>query len=87
MTIAIADALQVGDKVKLILDKERSPDTRYHGKKAEIVDIGFDDVSSVTGDPEDNFIYTVALENSEVPEIHFRRRDLKKLQRSESTGG
>ena len=76
----IAQAYQVGDKVKLILDKERGPDTHLHGKKAEIIDISFDDASSITDNPKDNFIYTVKLENGEIPEIHFRRQDLKKAQ-------
>jgi hypothetical protein len=42
------------------------------------VDVSFDDAASVTGDSEDNFIYTVKLDDGEVPDIHFRRHDLKK---------
>jgi len=38
------------------------------------------DVSSVTGNSEDNFIYTIELVNGEVPEIHFRRHDLELLK-------
>ena len=72
-------AFQVGDKVKLILDKEIGPDTHLHGKKGEIIDITFDDAESVTGDPEDNFQYKVELENGKVPDLHFRRNDLKKI--------
>lgn len=60
----------------MILDKERSPDNQYHGKTGEIINIEFDDASSVTGDSEDNFIYTIKLENGEVPGLHFRRHDL-----------
>jgi hypothetical protein len=51
----------------------------YHGRKGRIIDIEFDDASSVTGNPEDNSQYTVELENGEVPDIHFRRRDLVPL--------
>ena len=72
-------AFQKGDRVKLILDKERGPDTHLHGKTGEIIDIQFDDASAVTGNSEDNFIYTVELDNGAVPDIHFRRHDLKKL--------
>lgn len=72
-------AFKVGDKVKLILDKEVGPDTHLHGREAEIIDISFDDAGSVTGDSEDNFQYKVELENGEVPELHFRRTDLKKV--------
>ena len=74
-------AFQKGDRVKLILDKEVGPDTKYHGKKGEIIDIQFDDASSVTGNSEDNFMYKVELENGEVPDLNFRRKDLKKMEK------
>jgi len=76
----IAHAYQKGDRVKLILDKERGPDNHLHGKTGEIIDVEFDDAGSVTGDSEDNFIYTVKLDNGNIPEIHFRRHDLKKIE-------
>jgi hypothetical protein len=72
-------AFQVGDKVQLILDKELGPDTHLHGKEGEIIDISFDDAGSVTGDPEDNFQYKVRLENGKIPDLHFRRKDFRKL--------
>ena len=72
-------SFQIGDQVKLILDKERSPDNRLHGKKGEIIDISFDDVGSITGDSEDNFQYKIQLEDGKIPDIHFRRKDLEKL--------
>jgi ribosomal protein L21E len=77
--IAIAQAYQKGDRVKLILDKERGPDTHLHGKTGEIINIEFDDASSVTGESEDNFIYTVQLDNGEIPDIYFRRHDLQRI--------
>ena len=70
-------AFQVGDKVKLILDKEVGPDTHLHGKKGEIIDISFDDAGAVTGDSKDNFQYKVKLENGDIPDLHFRRKDLE----------
>lgn len=60
--------------------KERSLVNQYHGRKATIIDISFDDASSVTGDPKGNFIYKVELENGEVPDIHFWRRDIVHLK-------
>lgn len=71
-------AFQVGDKVRIIID-EIDPDMHLHGKEGEIVDIEFDDAGSVTGNSEDNFMFEVELENGKVPDIHFRRHDLKKL--------
>jgi len=76
----IAQALQKGDRVKLILDKETGPNTHLHGRTGEIIDINFDDASSVTGNSENNLMYQVKLDNGEVPELHFRRHDLKKLE-------
>lgn len=72
-------SFQVGDKVKVVID-EIDPDMHYHGKKGEIIDIDFDDAGSVTGDSKDNFMYTVELEDGEVPDIHFRRPDLKPIE-------
>ena len=69
---------QVGDKIQLVIDKEVSIDNHLHGKKGEIIDITFDDAGTVTGDSKDNFQYKVKLENGEVPDLHFRRKDLKK---------
>lgn len=80
MNLTITQSLQKGDQVKLILDKENGPDNHLHGKIGEIINIEFDDAQSVTGNSEDNFIYTVRLENGDVPDIHFRRHDLKKTQ-------
>lgn len=72
--------MQVGDRVKLILDKEVSPDNKWHGQKGEIIDIDFDDAGSVTGDSEDNFILKVELDSGEVPDVHFRKHDIKRIE-------
>lgn len=71
-------AFQVGDRVKLVLDKERSPDNILHGKTGEITDIQFDDLEDITGNPQDNFMYTVKLDSGRTPDIHFCRHDLLK---------
>ena len=78
--LVIAHAYQKGNRVKLIIDKEPSPDNHLHGRTAEIIDVEFDDAGSVTGDSEDNFIYTLKLDNGKVPDLHFRRQYLKKLE-------
>lgn len=70
-------AFQIGDEVRIIID-EIDPDMHLHGKKGEIINIEFDDAGTVTGNSEDNFMFEVKLENGEVPDIHFRRKDLKK---------
>ena len=71
-------SFQKGDRIRIIID-EIDPDMHYHGEEGEIIEISFDDAASVTGNSEDNFMFKVELENGEVPEIHFRRNDLKKI--------
>ena len=66
---------KIGDKIKISTHKA-DPDNRYHGMEGKIVDISFDDAGVTTGNPENNFMYKVKLENSKVPDIHFRRKDL-----------
>jgi ribosomal protein L21E len=68
--------IQIGDRVKLILDKEVSPDNQWHGKTGRIIDVSFDDAASVTDDPKDNFMYKIELEDGIVPDVHFRRADI-----------
>jgi len=75
----MAESYNVGDRVKLLLDKERSPDNQWHGATGEIIDIQFDDAGTVTGDTKDNFMYKIRLDDGTVPDIHFRRKDLKTL--------
>lgn len=77
----ITQSYQKGDHVKLILDKERSPDNHLHGKTGEIINVEFDDADTITGNSKDNFIYKIKLDNGKVPDIHFRRHDLKKIEK------
>lgn len=72
------NAFQKGDRVRIVID-EIDPDMDYHGEEGKITDISFDDAASVTGNPEDNFMFKVELKDGEVPDIHFRRNDLKKI--------
>lgn len=72
--------MQVGDRVKLILDKEVSPDNKWHGREGKIIDIDFDDAGEVTGDSEDNFMFKVELNNGDVPDVHFRKHDVKRIE-------
>jgi|GEM_PF-800231 ribosomal protein L21E len=78
------NSFQKGDQVKLILDKQKGPDTHLHGQTGEIIDVEFDDAQSVTGNSEDNFIYTIQLKNGDIPDIHFRRHDLKPIREKDS---
>lgn len=73
--------MKKGDKVKVILDDENTPDAmKFHGRTAEITEIEFDDAGSVTGDSKDNFMYSLKFKNGEEPNIHFRRNDIMPLE-------
>lgn len=68
--------MQVGDRVKLILDKEVSPDNRWHGETGTITQIRFDAAGEITGDVRDSLLFEVELDSGETPDIHFRYDDL-----------
>ncbi len=73
--------MQVGDRIKVILDDEITPDSKkYHGREAVITDIDFDDAGMATGNPEDNFMLQLKFENGDEPDIHFRRNDVVRLE-------
>ncbi len=71
--------MKVGDRVKLILDKEISPDNRWHGETGVITRITFDAAGEVTGDVMDNLLFEVEFDNGETPDLHFRYEDLVPL--------
>lgn len=74
--------VQVGDRVKLILDKERSPDNKWHGRTGTITGIMADAASDVTGDEMDSRLFEVVIDDvpeDQQPDIHFRWDDLLPL--------
>lgn len=78
--------MRIGDQVKIIIDTV-DPDNVFHGETGEIIDIMFDDAGSVTGDAKDNFMYTVRLSDGTIPDIHFRRSDLVRLEEHQTKLG
>lgn len=75
--------MQVGDRVKLILDKEVGPDNRWHGKTGTITRIMRDAAGDVTGNPVDSLLFEVELDSGEQPDLHFRYDDLVLLEAHE----
>lgn len=82
--VGLYENMSVGDRVKLILDKERSPDNRWHGETGVITRITFDSAGEVTGDVMDNLFFEVELDSGETPDIHFRYGDLVPLEEHET---
>lgn len=76
--------MQVGDRVKLILDKEVGPDNRLHGETGTITRILKDAAGDVMGDPLDSLLFEVEVDDVEAqPDIHFRYRDIIRLEENE----
>lgn len=66
-----------GDYVEVYIPDSSDPDHRLHGYEGEITDILEDDLSGLTGDSEDDFLYTVDLEQNGSHD--FRYNDLQLL--------
>lgn len=75
--------IEPGDRVKLILDKERSPDNKWHGETGVVKEVYADDLGKETRTPVDSLLFEVELDNGEVPEVHFRFDDLVLLEEHE----
>lgn len=68
--------LSTGDRVRIELPDPDGPDARYNGKTGEITRVDEDDLGELTGDPRDNYHYTVELDDEELGEMMFRHHDL-----------
>lgn len=67
----------VGDRVRVSIPDPSDPDHMYHGATGEIVDVLKDDLGEVTGDPADNYLYTVELD-ANIGTIDVRHDDLER---------
>lgn len=71
-----------GDRIRIDIPDERDPDhDRFHGAEGEIEMVLGDDAGAETGDPRDDALFRVELEDGEVAD--FRWRDLRPAGKSE----
>lgn len=76
--------MQVGDWVRLILDKEGGPDNWWLGETGTITRILNVAAGDVTGDQPDSLLCEVELDDGEEqPNVHFRYQDLVLLKEHE----
>ena len=68
----------IGDEVVVEIPNEKDPDHCYHGEIGEVIDILEDDLSDITEDTKDDYLYTVELEND--VSHGFRYSDLSKIE-------
>lgn len=69
----------VGDEVQVYIAHEDDPDHKHHEEMGEVVDILEDELSGLTGDPEDDFPYTVDFYEEELGEMDFRYDNLQEV--------
>ena len=70
---------QVGDRVRVDIPERSDPDHRYHGEAGEIVEVLQDDLSGITGDPRDDYLYRVAFDEEALGRMSFRHHDLERV--------
>lgn len=69
---------QVGDRVRVAIPDASDPDHRYHGKTGRIEEVLQDDLSQITGDPRDDFLYRVRFDDDSLGKMSFRHHDLSR---------
>lgn len=67
---------EIGDEVQVYLPLPDDPDHRYHGKVGEIVDVFEDELSEVTGNPSQSYLYTVDFDDPSLDVTDFRYDDI-----------
>ncbi|MDZ7701653.1 MAG: hypothetical protein U5J98_06060 [Halobacteriales archaeon] len=68
---------QVGDRVSVAIPDAADPDHRYHGETGRIEEVFQDDLSGITDDPRDDFLYRVAFDDEALGRMSFRHHDLR----------
>ena len=70
---------QVGDRVRVQIADPSDPDHRYHGETGRIEEVLEDDLSGVTGDSRDDFLYRVEFDDESLGRMSFRHHDLRSV--------
>lgn len=71
---------QVGETVRVAITDTSDPDRRYHDEVGEIVEVLQDDLSGITGDARDDFLYRVEFEDEALGRLSFRHHDLERVE-------
>lgn len=69
-----------GDEIRVDIPEPSDPDHRYHGEVGTVVAVNVDGLGKLTGDPNDDYIYTVAFANEKLGTMDFRHQDLDSNQ-------
>lgn len=71
---------QVGDRVRIDIPDSSDADHRYHGNVGQVVEITEDDLSEITGDQRDDYIYRVSFDDESLGRMSFRHHDLERIE-------
>lgn len=69
----------VGDRVQVDTPDGDDPDHRYHGAAGEIEGVLQDDLGGITGNPRDDSLYRVAIDDEALGQMSFRYHDLDRV--------
>lgn len=69
---------EIGDRVRVTIPDSDDPDHRYHGEVGQIEEVLQDDLSGVTGDPRDDFLYRIRFDDDALGRMSFRHHDLRR---------
>lgn len=67
----------VGEEVRVSLPDADGPDAQYHGRRATVVDVAYDELGALDDRPELNEMYTLEFEDGTCPSISFRVHDIE----------
>lgn len=69
-------AYQPGDRVQVDIPNPDDPDHRYHDEVGTVSAVYVDDLGTLTGNPEDDYLYTVVFDDEDLSKKDFRHTDL-----------
>lgn len=69
-----------GDQVRVDIPDVDDPDHRYHGEVGTVEEVFEDDLSGLTDDPRDDYLYQVDFEDAALGRMSFRHHDLHRVE-------
>jgi hypothetical protein len=69
----------LGETVRVDIPDPDDPDHKYHGKVGVIKAVYADDLGLLTGNPEDDSLYTVVFDEDDLGTMDFRYQDLESV--------
>jgi hypothetical protein len=68
---------QIGEDIRVDIPDPSDPDHHYHAEVGTIVEVVEDDLGSLTGTPQDSYLYTIDFDDPSLGTMDFCHSDLK----------